>query len=62
MLCDNLEGWDVVAGGKEVQKEGGIFICPTDFKFISLRQILFVKIIYHFEVLKILFCQFCCYC
>ena len=25
MLCDNLEGWDKVGGGREVQKGGDIY-------------------------------------
>ena len=25
MLCDNLEGWDKVVGGREVQKGGDIY-------------------------------------
>ena len=28
MLCDNLEGWDGVRGGREVQ-EGGDICIPT---------------------------------
>ena len=30
MLCDNLEGWDVVGGGKEVQEGGDICIPVAD--------------------------------
>ena len=30
VLCDNLEGWDGVGGGKEVQKGGGICISKAD--------------------------------
>ena len=26
MLCDNLEGWDGVGGGREVQEAGSICI------------------------------------
>ena len=26
MFCDNLEGWDGVGGGREVQEGGGICI------------------------------------
>ena len=26
-LCDNLEGWDGVGGGREVQEGGGIYVC-----------------------------------
>ena len=29
MLCDNVEGWDAVGGGWEVQEEG-IYICIYD--------------------------------
>ena len=27
MLCDNLEGWDGVGGGTEVQEVGDISVC-----------------------------------
>ena len=30
MLCDNLEGWDGVSGGKEVQEGGNIGILLAD--------------------------------
>ena len=30
MLCDNLEGWDRVGGGREVQEGGDICIPMTD--------------------------------
>ena len=30
MLCDNLEGWDGMGGGREVQEGGDIFIPMTD--------------------------------
>ena len=30
MLCDNLEGWDGVEGGREVQEEGDICIHMAD--------------------------------
>ena len=30
MLCDNLEGWHEVGGGKDVQKGGDIFIPMAD--------------------------------
>ena len=30
MLCDNLEGWDRVEGGREVQEEGDICIHMAD--------------------------------
>ena len=30
MLCDNLEGWNGVGGGREVQQEGDICILMTD--------------------------------
>ena len=30
MLCDNLEGWDGVGGGKEVQEGGNICIPMAD--------------------------------
>ena len=30
MLCDNLEGWDGVGGGKEVQEGGDIQIPMAD--------------------------------
>ena len=30
MLCDNLEGWDGVGGGREVQEEGDICIPMAD--------------------------------
>ena len=29
-LCDNLEGWDEVGGGRELQKGGHICIAMTD--------------------------------
>ena len=29
-LCNNLEGWDVVGDGREVQKGGDIFIPMAD--------------------------------
>ena len=30
MQCDNLEGWDGVGGGREVQEGGDICIPMTD--------------------------------
>ena len=30
MLCDNLEGWDRVVGGKEFQEGGDIGILMAD--------------------------------
>ena len=30
MLCDNLEGWDGVGGGREVQEGGDICILMVD--------------------------------
>ena len=30
VLCDNLEGWDVLGGGKEVQEGGDIRIPVAD--------------------------------
>ena len=30
MLCDNLEGWNGVGGGREVQQGGDICILMTD--------------------------------
>ena len=30
MLCDNLEGWDGVGGGREVQEGGDISILVAD--------------------------------
>ena len=30
VLCDNLEGWDGVGGGREVQEGGGIYILMAD--------------------------------
>jgi len=30
MLCDNLEGWDGVEGGREVQERGDICIHMAD--------------------------------
>ena len=30
MLCDNLEGWDGVAGGREAQEVGDICIPMAD--------------------------------
>ena len=30
MLCDHLEGWDGVGGGREVQEGGGICIPMLD--------------------------------
>ena len=30
LLCDNLEGWDVVGGGREVQERGDICIPVAD--------------------------------
>ena len=30
VLCDNLEGWDVVGGGREAQEEGDIRISVAD--------------------------------
>ena len=30
MLCDNLEGWDGVGGGREVQEGGDISILMAD--------------------------------
>ena len=30
MLCDNLEGWNGVGGGKEVQDGGDIHISMAD--------------------------------
>ena len=30
MLCDNLEGWDGVEGGKEVQEGGDMCISMAD--------------------------------
>ena len=30
MLCDDLEGWDVVGGGREVQEGGNMWIPMAD--------------------------------
>ena len=30
MLCDNLEGWDGVGGGRKVQEGGDMCILMTD--------------------------------
>ena len=30
MLCDNLEGWDRLSGGREVQERGNICILMAD--------------------------------
>ena len=30
MFCDNLEEWDVVGGGKEVQEGGDIYTSKAD--------------------------------
>ena len=30
VLCDNLEGWDVVGSGREAQEEGDICISVAD--------------------------------
>ena len=30
MLCDNLEGWDEVGGGREVQEGGDVCIPRAD--------------------------------
>ena len=30
VLCDNLEGWDGVGGGREVQKELDVCICMAN--------------------------------
>ena len=30
MLCDDLEGWDAVGGGREVQEGGDICILKAD--------------------------------
>ena len=30
MLCDNLEGWDVVGGRREIQEEGDICMLIVD--------------------------------
>ena len=30
VLCDNVEGWDGVGAGGEVQEEGGICILTAD--------------------------------
>ena len=30
MLCDNLEGWDRVGGGRDVQEGGDIYIPMAD--------------------------------
>ena len=30
MFCDNLEGWDGVGGGREVQEGGNIYTPVTD--------------------------------
>ena len=30
MLCDNLEGWDGVGGGEEVQEGGNIYILMNE--------------------------------
>ena len=29
VLCDNLEEWDGVGGGREVQKGGDMFVCVS---------------------------------
>ena len=30
MLCDSLEGWDGVGGGRKVQEGGDICVCTAD--------------------------------
>ena len=34
MLCDNLQGWDGVGGGREVQEGGDICIPMADSLYI----------------------------
>ena len=38
MLCDNLEGWDGVEGGREVQEGGDICILTVDSRVYDRNQ------------------------
>ena len=38
MLCDNLEGWDGVEGGREVQEGGDICILTVDSRVYDRSQ------------------------
>ena len=39
MLCDNLEGWDGVGGGKEIQEGGDICIPMADFLQLKINKL-----------------------
>ena len=38
MLCDNLEGWDAVGGGRGVQAGGDMCIPMADFMLMHGRD------------------------
>ena len=41
-LCDNLEGWDGVGGGREVQEEGTyvyLWLIPVDISIAETNAI-----------------------
>ena len=43
VLCDNLEGWDGVGGGREVQEGGGIQILMADSCWLWQKPIQYCK-------------------
>ena len=43
VLCDNLEGWDGVGGGREVQEGGGIQILTADSCWLGQKPIRYCK-------------------
>ena len=46
MLCDNLEGWDRVGGGTEVQERGDICIPMTDHADVWQKLAQYCKAIF----------------
>ena len=45
LLCDNLEGWDGVAGGREIQEGGDICMPMTDSCWIMQKPMQYCKTI-----------------
>ena len=38
MLCDNLQGWNVVGGGREVQEGGDICVPMGELKWTGMGE------------------------
>ena len=53
MFCDDLEGWDRLGGGRDVQEGGSMCILMTDLPLICV-QLLWAKAFYLFSLTNII--------